>query len=181
MKTLVLVFHPNLAASRANRRLTEELEQQANVTVHRVYEAYPNQEIDVAAEQRLLEQHDRIVLQFPFYWYSTPPLLKKWQDEVLTYGWAFGSAGDKLHGKELLVAVTTGVAEQDYSPSGSAHYTVPELLRPLQATSHLIGTRYLTPYVLGGAMQLSGEELEQHAKAYAAYSLSDGLETFPVR
>src|SRR4051812_28026550 len=105
MKTLVLVFHPDINNSRINRRLAEEMEKQANVTVHRVYEAYPNEQIDVAAEQKLLEEHDRIVLQFPFYWYSTPPLLKKWEDEVLTYGWAYGSNGDKLRNKELLIAV----------------------------------------------------------------------------
>ena len=27
---------------------------------------------------------DRIVLQFPIQWYSTPPLLKAWQHAVLT-------------------------------------------------------------------------------------------------
>lgn len=65
MKILILVFHPDLTASRVHRRLTEEMEKQAGVTIHRVYEAYPNEKIDVAAEQSLLEQHDRIVLQFP--------------------------------------------------------------------------------------------------------------------
>src|SRR4051795_13677598 len=127
MKTLVLVFHPDLTASRANRRLTEEMERQANVTVHRVYEAYPDEKIDVAAEQRLLEKHDRIVLQFPFYWYSTPSLMKKWEDAVLSYGWAFGSKGDKLHGKELLIAVSTGAAKENYSPAGNFKFTMLEL------------------------------------------------------
>lgn len=181
MKTLVLVFHPDLTASRANRRLTEEMERQANVTVHRVYETYPDEKIDVAAEQRLLEGHDRIVLQFPFYWYSTPTLLKKWEDEVFAYGWAFGSNGDKLHGKELLIAVTTGVAKENYSPDGDFKYTVPELLRPLQATSNLIGTRYLTPYILYGVNQQSDEQLEQSAKDYVAYALNPELDLIAVR
>lgn len=181
MKTLVLVFHPDLTASRANRRLTEEMEKQANVTVHRVYEAYPDENIDVAAEQKLLENHDRIVLQFPFYWYSSPSLLKKWQDAVLTYGWAFGSNGDKLNGKELLIAVTTGVDKVGYSPNGSVKYTIPELLRPFQATSNLIGTRYLTPYVVDGVMQLSDEELEQRAKDYAEYALNVKLDLLAIR
>jgi putative NADPH-quinone reductase len=180
MKTLVLVFHPDLTASRANRRLTEEMEKQANVTVHRVYEAYLEEEIDVTAEQRLLEEHDRIVLQFPFYWYSTPPLLKKWEDAVLTYGWAYGRNGDKLHGKELLIAVTTGGAKESYSPDGNNKYTVPELLRPLQATSNLIGTRYLTPYVLYGVFQLSDEELKQNAKDYVSYALNHELDLLAV-
>ncbi|AKG34794.1 NAD(P)H-dependent oxidoreductase [Paenibacillus durus] len=182
MKTLVLVFHPDLTASRINRRLTEEMEKQVGVTVHRVYEAYSDEKIDVAAEQRLLEQHDRIILQFPFYWYSTPSLLKKWEDVVLTYGWAFGSKGDKLHGKELLIAVSTGAAEENYSPDGNFKYTVQELLRPLQATSNLIGTRYLTPYILNGVMQhLSDEELEQSAKDYVTYALNPELALLAVR
>jgi len=48
-----------------------------------------------------LLEHDRIVLQFPMYWYSMPPLLKKWLDDVLTYNFAYGSKGDKLKGKDL--------------------------------------------------------------------------------
>lgn len=181
MKTLVLVFHPDLTASRANRCLTEEMEKQTNVTVHRVYEAYPDEKIDVAAEQRLLAHHDRIVLQFPFYWYSTPPLLKKWEDAVLSYGWAYGSNGDKLHGKELLISVTTGAAKENYSPDGNFKYTVPELLRPLQATSNLIGTRYLTPYVLYGVNQQSDEQLVQSAKDYVAHALNHELELLAAR
>jgi putative NADPH-quinone reductase len=181
MKTLVLIFHPNLPASRANRRLTEEMEKQDNVTVHRVYEAYPDEKIDITAEQRLLEKHDRIILQFPFYWYSTPSLLRKWEDAVLSYGWAFGSNGDKLHGKELLIAVSTGVAEENYSPDSNFKYTMPELLRPLQATSNMIGTRYLTPYVLYGVNQLSDEQLEQSAKDYVVYALNPEIESLAVR
>ena len=49
MKTLVLVFHPDLTASRGNRRLAEEIKQQDNVTVHYVYQAYRDEKIDVAA------------------------------------------------------------------------------------------------------------------------------------
>jgi putative NADPH-quinone reductase len=181
MKTLVLVFHPDINNSRINRRLAEEMEKQANVTVHRVYEAYPNEQINVAAEQRLLEEHDRIVLQFPFYWYSTPPLLKKWEDEVLTYGWAYGSNGDKLHKKEILIAVSTAGTEEYYTPSGKHKYTVPELLRPLQATSNLIGTRYLTPFIVYGVWQMSDEQLEQSARDYVAYALNPGIEALDVR
>ena len=181
MKTLVLVFHPDINNSRINRRLAEEMEKQANVTVHRVYEAYPNEQIDVAAEQKLLEEHDRIVLQFPFYWYSTPPLLKKWEDEVLTYGWAYGSNGDKLRNKELLIAVSTAGTEEYYTQTGRHKYTVPELLRPLQATSNLIGTRYLTPFIVYGVWQMSNGQLEQSAKDYVAYALNSELDLLTAR
>ncbi|OPH53348.1 hypothetical protein BC351_05585 [Paenibacillus ferrarius] len=72
MKILVVLAHPNLAESRVNRRLAHEMEQQENVTVHRLYDVYSDEQINVAAEQQLWEAHDRIILQFPFYWISPP-------------------------------------------------------------------------------------------------------------
>ncbi|WP_315792370.1 NAD(P)H-dependent oxidoreductase [Paenibacillus sp. BIC5C1] len=181
MKTLVLVFHPNLSDSRLNRRWAKEMDKQTDVTVHRVYEAYPNEEIDVVAEQKLLEMHDRIVLQFPFYWYSTPSLLKKWQDTVLTYGWAYGSTGNKLHGKELLLAVSIGAPESSYTLDGAFSYTLAELLRPFQATSNMIGTRYLTPYAAYGVMQLSEEQIERTVNEYLAYVLNPVVAPLAMR
>ncbi|NEW07500.1 NAD(P)H-dependent oxidoreductase [Paenibacillus sp. SYP-B3998] len=175
MKTLVIVVHPNLAASRINRRLAEEIEQQDHVTVHRLYEAYPDEQIDIAAEQQLVEQHDRIVLQFPFYWYSSPSLLKKWQDLVLTYGWAYGSEGGKFRGKDLLIAISTGSPETAYAPGGRNHYTLAELLRPFQATSNLIGAHYLTPFSVDGVHQYTDEQLEQSAKEYVRYALDPAI------
>ena len=84
MKTLVILAHPNIEASRVNRRLIEEVRKHSEITVHELYSSYHDWVIDVPREQVLLESHDRIVFQFPLYWYSTPPLLKKWQDDVLT-------------------------------------------------------------------------------------------------
>ena len=108
MATTAFVFHPNFAASTVNARLAAEAEKQDGVTVRRLYDLYPDFRIDVAAEQAALTASDRIVLQFPMYWYSCPPLLKKWEDDVLTYGWAYGPTGDALHGKEMVVAVSPG-------------------------------------------------------------------------
>ena len=39
--------------------------------------------------------HDVVIFQFPLFWYSTPPILKQWQDIVLEYGWAYGEGGTK--------------------------------------------------------------------------------------
>ncbi|MEH8026365.1 NAD(P)H-dependent oxidoreductase [Gallibacterium anatis] len=64
----------------------------------------------MAAEQNRLMQADTIVLQFPFYWYSYPALLKKWVDEVFVYSFAHGSTGDKVKGKKLVMSFTTGAA-----------------------------------------------------------------------
>ncbi|WP_426450174.1 NAD(P)H-dependent oxidoreductase [Paenibacillus sp. S-38] len=180
MKTLVLVVHPNLAASRVNRRWAEEIGKQEGVTVHRLYEAYPDWQIDVAKEQALLEAHDRVVLQFPFYWYSSPPLLKKYLDDVLTYGWAYGSSGTKLRGKELLVAISLGGTLEDYQPGGRNQFTIPELLRPIQATSNMIGTKYLPVFAYGGVLQQSEEDLDRSAELYVQHALRTEFAAVPL-
>jgi glutathione-regulated potassium-efflux system ancillary protein KefG len=46
-----------------------------------------------------LVEADTVALQFPFHWYSVPGILKEWIDRVLSYSFAYGSTGTKLHGK----------------------------------------------------------------------------------
>ena len=70
MKTLVLVFHPHLEKSQVNRKLMDIANETGDVTVIDEYAEYPDFHINVEREQKLIESHDRIVLQFPFYWYS---------------------------------------------------------------------------------------------------------------
>ncbi|MFC7441452.1 NAD(P)H-dependent oxidoreductase [Laceyella putida] len=66
MKTLVIVAHPHLNNSRVNKRWAEKLRDFSDlVTVHDLYAAYPDGSIDVAQEQALLLEHERIVFQFP--------------------------------------------------------------------------------------------------------------------
>jgi glutathione-regulated potassium-efflux system ancillary protein KefG len=166
MKTIVIVAHPNITNSRVNSRWVEELNKHTEIAVHELYKEYPDEKIDVQREQALLLEHDRIVLQFPFYWYSSPSLLKKWQDEVLTYGWAYGSKGDKLHGKELMLAISTGGPAAAYRAGGFNHYTMSELTKPFQATSNLIGTKFLPSFVLNGIGYLSDEDIANSAREY---------------
>lgn len=150
MKTLVILAHPNIERSRVNRRLIQEIRNHPEITVHELYASYPDWIIDVPREQELLEKHDRIVFQFPLYWYSTPPLLKKWQDDVLAYGWAYGSQGKKLQGKEFLVATTIGGRQEVYQAGGSNHFSMSEILRPLQATANMCKMIYLPAFVVDG-------------------------------
>ena len=176
MKTLVLVFHPDMSASRANRPLAVKAETLGDdVTVRYMYDTYPDQKIDVAAEQAALETADRVVLQFPMYWYSTPALLKQWEDDVLLYGWAYGSTGNALAGKELLVAVSTGGPGDAYSHESSYGYTLTELLRPLQATANMVQMAYLEPFTTTGTLTITDEALAQRVEDYAATLASKDL------
>jgi len=157
-------------SSRIQRRLAEELLKRGEVTVHELYTEYPDARIDVEKEQRLLLEHDRIVLQFPFWWYSGPHLLKKWIDEVLTFGWAYGPGGDRLHGKELGLAISTGSEADAYGPNGYNRFTMAEMTRPYEVTSDIIGTRFMPLFVVHGAMSISDEALERTASMYADFA-----------
>ncbi|OZB99147.1 general stress protein [Paenibacillus sp. XY044] len=169
MATLVIVAHPDLEQSRINRRLAEELERRGNVTVHRLYETYPDEKIDIEREQALLLAHDRVVLQFPFFWYSSPSLLKKWMDEVFEFGWAHGPGGVNLKGKELIIAISSGGSPSMYQAGGFHNYSYSELLRPFQQTANLTGMIYRSPFIIGRIREVTDEQLEKYAAEYANY------------
>jgi glutathione-regulated potassium-efflux system ancillary protein KefG len=172
MKVLVIVAHPNLSESRINKAWVEAIEEHKEITLHRLYDEYKDRKIDVKKEQELLKEHDRIVLQFPFYWYSCPALLKEWMDVVLEYGWAHGNNKPQLAGKDLILAVTTGDPETSYVAGGYNGYTMSELLRPFQATSKLIGTNYITPYTFHASDKASENDIDHKAVRYISYILN---------
>jgi glutathione-regulated potassium-efflux system ancillary protein KefG len=159
-----------------NRRLVEAARGLDGVVVNDLYEAYPELDIDVGQEQRLLEQHDVVVFQHPFYWYSSPAILREWQDLVLEHGWAYGHEGNALEGKLLFNAITAGGGEDAYQSGGSNRFTVRELLAPFEQTARLCGMKYLPPYVVHGTHRLAGPDIERCAKDYrrALEALRDG-------
>lgn len=156
-RILVLFAHPNLDASEVNRPLARATKRMANVTFVDLYAEYPDMFIDVEREQATLRDHDIIVFMHPVYWYSTPAILKQWQDIVLEYGFAYGEKGTALHGKIMFCAVTTGGLEDAYDEEGYNNYTLRELLRPIEQTAYLCGMTYLPPFVLHGARRAQEE------------------------
>ncbi|MBD2068401.1 NAD(P)H-dependent oxidoreductase [Leptolyngbya sp. FACHB-671] len=173
-KVLVILAHPNFAESRGNKALVEAVQEIPSVKIHYLYERYPNWQIDVQVEQELLRSHDLIVLQHPLQWYSVPPLLKKWMDDVLTYGFAYGEAGTALKGKELMPVVTAGGLSEMYVAGGAVNFTMSELLRPIQQTANFCGMSYKTPFVVHGFLPkeleipgtISDEQLLQASNWY---------------
>lgn len=165
-KVLILFAHPALEKSRVNRRLVEAVHMLPGVTFNDLYQHYPDMDVDVAREQRLLVEHDVVVMQHPLYWYSTPALIKQWQDLVLEYGWAYGRGGTALHGKTLLTATTAGGGEEAYCRTGHNRYTIRELLLPIERTAALCGMTYLPPFVVHGTHSLDDEEIARHAADY---------------
>ena len=153
-RVLILFAHPVLERSRVNRGLLRAVEGLEAVTVHDLYEVYPTLAIDVRREQALLLEHDVIVFQHPFFWYSAPAILKEWQDLVLEHGWAYGVGGDRLRGKITLNAITTGGPADAYEHTGYNRFTVRELLAPWDQTAHLCGMRFLAPFAIHDALRV---------------------------
>lgn len=77
MKVLVLAFHPNMEQSVVNRAFADTLKGAPGITLRDLYQEYPDEAIDVEKEQKLCEEHDRIVFQFPLYWYRLAASPKK--------------------------------------------------------------------------------------------------------
>ena len=163
---LVLFAHPALEKSRVNRRLAAAVRTLPGVTFHDLYEAYPEFDVDVSREQELLVAADLVVMQFPFFWYSTPALLKQWEDLVLEHGWAYGSDGDALEGKRLQAVISTGGREEAYCCEGYNRFTMRELLAPLEQTAVLCGMEWLPPFVAHGTLGMATEQMDQHAADY---------------
>jgi glutathione-regulated potassium-efflux system ancillary protein KefG len=169
-KVLLVVAHPDLSQSKANAALVDAVRDLPHVTVHDLYATYPDFQIDVDAEQALLAEHDVIVFQHPVFWYNTTPLLKQWQDLVLTLGWAFTIDGtaSQLAGKKAIVAVTAGVPAEHYTPEGQNGTTLAALLSNWGATLRLCQFDILPMVTLyGTAFGLSDEDLTLAGKQYA--------------
>jgi glutathione-regulated potassium-efflux system ancillary protein KefG len=165
-RVLIQFAHPALERSRVHRRLLAHLPPREGITLNDLYEAYPDFDIDVAREQALLAAHDLVVFQHPFFWYSTPPLLKQWEDLVLVHGWAYGREGRALRGKQVLHIISAGGREEAYQREGLNRFTMRELLAPLEQTAHLCGMQWAPPYVIHGTHRLSDAQIDDEARRY---------------
>ena len=188
-EVLVLVAHPELEQSRANRRMLlaarqlEAVSAPRRIEVRDLYALYPDYLIDVAAEQAALTAAKLVVWQHPIHWYGMPPLLKLWLDEVLAFGWAYGPGGTAVRGKDLWLATTTGGPEASYRPDSYNRYFFDAFLPPYEQTAALCGMRFLPPLLLHGAHKASEAELAAHAERYveqlARYPDWPEIETVP--
>ncbi len=170
---LVIVAHPELEQSRANRRLMDAARalQAASapgrLLVRDLYALYPDYLIDISVEQAALAAARLVVWQQPVRWYGMPPLLKLWLDEVLAFGWAYGPQGHALRGKDLWLVASTGGPEESYRPDSYNRYFFDAFLPPYEQTAALCGMRFLPPLILHGAHNASDVGLAAHTETYA--------------
>lgn len=144
-KVVILLAHPNLKESQANKALIEAVKDLPQVEIIDLY-AHPSAPFDAKAHAEKIKAAHAVVFQFPFYWASAPSQLKKWLDEVFT---PWGGT-DIIKGKPLLVATTTGSESEAYRSGGRNHFTMDELLRPYQLVANHSGMVWQTPFVVYG-------------------------------
>jgi NAD(P)H dehydrogenase (quinone) len=168
-RNLVIVAHPNLGASRLNAALARGILESGVADLHDIYAACPDSRIDVKREQSIINSHDRIIFQFPFYWYSCPPFLLTWLHDVWLRGWAYGPGGRALNFKTFGVSVTTGSHGRDYQREGRYRRSLEDVLVPFELLARQTGMHYLPPFAITAAREVTDQELNSRVAEYCQH------------
>ena len=174
-KILVVVAHPNIENSIANKTILEKFQQlHPEAEIDHLYKLYPNFKIDVKKEQEKLLKADYIILQFPMYWYNAPSLMRQWFESVLEHGFAYGSKGKALEGKKLLLSISTGAPLDAFKQGGFQNFTIEDFTKGFHQLANLCSMKYEGFIVTGSLtfflkdkpeeMKKMKENLEKHAE-----------------
>ncbi|MUK44931.1 flavodoxin family protein [Aliivibrio fischeri] len=135
-KITIISGHPNHESSISNKAILEYLESnimESQLNIRKLEDLNTHFEFNVIEEQEALLQADTIIFQFPLFWYSFPALMKKWIDDVICYGFAFGGEkGAQLKDKQFIFSFTIGGQESAYGNEKEIALTIDELLKPLK-------------------------------------------------
>lgn len=126
---------------------------------------------DIQQEQEKLLWCDLLLLQFPFWWFSAPALLKGWLDRVLAKGFAYDKGKwfeqGLMRGKKAKLVLTTQSGSDSYSSEG-VHGPIDPFLMPLHHTLKLVGFSLEKPFIAygvdGGSLELRKSALDHYQK-----------------
>ncbi len=168
MASLIVYYaHPGHKYSHVNRSMALAAVEVEGITFVDLYRDYPRFDIDVNVEQQRLGEHDVILFQFPLFWYSTPSIVKEWEDLVLEHGFAYGAGGDELAGKQMMLALSGAGPEEAYTHKGYQHFPIRTVLTPLEQTARLCKMHFPAPYVLYASLRAPAAGLvEPHVDGY---------------
>ena len=160
MALIVVVHaHPYPRSSRGCAALLEAIRTFSGLEVRSLYDLYPDFDVDRAAEQAALAPARLVVWLHPIYWYTTPALMKRWFEEVLVKGWAYGEGGTALKDKDCLWVVTTGGDDRAYTAEGRHAHGFEAFVPVVEQTARYCGMKWLEPFTVHGAHLVSDEEL----------------------
>ena len=181
MKTLIIVAHPDVKGSMSQQFFLSGLEQEKEVTIHQLYDSYPEGKIDMGKEIERVLSHDRIIFQFPLYWYSAPSLLKEWQDVVLSGIASNDSYMKRVAGKEFGIVVSIGAKETSYQAGGSVGLSLSELMKPYQAMATYFGLDFMPIFANYQFMYQTEQSKKQVLVDYQYYVTGPKLKTLASR
>ena len=168
---LIILAHPDIDKSFANKTIIEELQENApGIEIRNIANLYPDYKIVAQEEQEVLLRHHTIIFQYPFYWYNMPAILKHWFDVVFEYQFAYGSKGDKLKGKNFIPSFTVGAPEKEYYTLGEHHFRVNEFCKNLEQTAYYAQMNYINPVYFHGTSLAAGYteyDIKRKAKGHA--------------
>ena len=174
-KILIIMSHPDVAQSSSQQFLLAAIKGEEQIQIRHLESILAEQEnnhFDKRIERACLQEADRIILQFPFYWYQCPSVMKQWMDEVLTL-----NLSQKNKEKELGIVVIVGAKKERYAAGGSVGFGIEELLRPYQALANQLGWNYQTPFVVYQFQYLPETQKQQLLVDYLYY-LENGSHHF---
>jgi glutathione-regulated potassium-efflux system ancillary protein KefG len=154
-KIVVLMAHGNMDDSILNKRIKTELKDKENIIYKDLTSLYQDFKIDIKKEQNDLLTAKKIIFQFPMYWYSAPAILKRWVDEVFSYGYSYKIDEDgefqalALKDKEFQMIVTMGAKEDSFV--GKGRLSVKECLNSYSYTAKMLGMKEREPFLVYGA------------------------------
>lgn len=168
MKTLVVIGHPNLETSVVNKEWREALRpvESEDIIVRALSEVADAQgNFDVEAEHALLERVDRVVLQFPLYWYMPPAIMLHWMTSVWCDGWAYGEGGTHMEHLVLDAACSCGAPEVAFGQTSLETY-----LSFLKGTAGFVRCRAGQIFAYYGAESADTlERLPKNAEQYVQF------------
>lgn len=129
-KTLVIFAHPYFEYSTSSVELIKVYNDVENLTFKDLYEEFPDFHIATFRERKRIREYERLVFHFPLIWFSIPPLLKLWIDEVFDMTWTM-KTDHPLQNKDAVIIVTIGGKEENYTEGGMYETTIEELLKSL--------------------------------------------------
>lgn len=178
---LILFAHPAYSRSLVQKALRRAVADMKNITIHDLYTHYPDFIVDPDKEQALLLAHDIIIFQHPYYWYSTPSILKEWQDIVLENHFAFGSGGKYLKDKDFFHVISTGAAIEQYETGVLKDTSFKEVFTPTRLMARLTQMHWHPPFIVDGIIQQDAR-LEQACTDYRRilFAMQEGYFDFNV-
>lgn len=169
-KTIVYMAHPDSNNSSSQQFLLSSGTSITDVTYVDLQNEFDQAKaFDVQKEQHRLLDYDRIIFQFPLYWYQAPAILKLWLDTVFEDRVTNPVFAMQLQDKELGIVAVVGVKAGEFQAGGREKRTLSELLSPYEVLANYYGMKYLPIFAVHQFAYLSEEEKMVLMYQYACY------------